>query len=104
MCLPTINHIDLMISIDNFPLSRLILSANLHRLYIWKLKCTYWFEEEIVVQSETTPKIREFHTKDSSLVTKMLLHAKRQDDDQLSTSLILDDSPPASTINRMFGV
>ena len=79
MHLPTINHIDLS-SIQNFPLSSLPSSANLHRLDICTLKCTYWPEEEIVVQSEMMPSIREFHTEDSSLVTTLLLHNTKRED------------------------
>ena len=76
MHLPTINHIDLSF-IENFPLSGLTPSVNLHRLDIHNL--TDRLEEEIVVQSEMMPKIHEFHTSGSSLVTTMLLHAKRED-------------------------
>ena len=79
MHLPTINHIDLSF-IQNFPLSSLAPSVNLHRLNICNLKRTDPFlEEEIVVQSEMMPKIRELHTSNSSLMTTKLLHAKRQD-------------------------
>ena len=78
MHLPTINHIDLSF-IQNFPLSSLTPCVDLHRLNISDLKCTDLLEGEIVVQSEMMPKIREFNTYDSSLVTTMLLHAKRQD-------------------------
>ena len=75
--LPTINHIDLSF-IQNFPLSSLTPSVNLHRLDIWRLKCTDP-PEEVVVQSEMMPNIREFHIRDSSLMTTRLLHAKMQD-------------------------
>ena len=78
MHLPTINHIDLSY-IRNFPLSKFTPSVNLHRLDICKLSCTDSLEEDIVVQSEMTPKICEFHAEDSSLVTTKLLHAKRRD-------------------------
>ena len=75
MHLPTINHIDLSF-IYNFPLSSLTLSVNLLRLdiyFVGRLK------EEIVVHSEMMPKIREFRTSGSTLLTTKLLHAKRQD-------------------------
>ena len=79
MHLPTINHIDLSL-IQNFPLSSLAPSVNLHRLDIFHLSP---LEEdgfpEIVVQSETIPKIREFHTSGSTLLTAKLLYAKTQD-------------------------
>ena len=79
MHLPTINHIDLSL-IQNFPLSSLALSVNLHRLDIFHLSP---LEEddgspENFVQSEI-PKIREFHTSGSTLLTTKLLCAKRQD-------------------------
>jgi hypothetical protein len=81
MHLPTINHIKLSF-IQNFPLSNLISSVNLQRLDIFYMCCVNPFEDdsppEIVVQSEI-PKIREFHTSNSSLLTKKLLHAKKQD-------------------------
>ena len=78
MHLPTINHIDLSF-IQNFPLSSLTPCVDLHRLDIFKSKWTYWPEEEIIVQSEMMPKIREFNSDDSSVMTTKLLHAKRQD-------------------------
>ena len=82
--LPTINHIDLSY-IQNFPLSSFTPSANLHRLDISHLylKPFDGLEEEvsseIVILSEMIPKIREFHTLQSPLVTTRLLHAKNQD-------------------------
>jgi hypothetical protein len=79
MHLPTVNHIDLSF-INNFPLSSLTSFVNLHRLDISHLiNFKKDGSPEIVVQSETIPQIHEFHTSDSSKVTKMLLHAKRQD-------------------------
>ena len=83
MQLPTINHIDLS-SIQNFPLSIFTSSPNLHRLDISYLDRPGPEEpeehsSEIVILSETTPKIREFRTKLSIQVTTKLLHAKRQD-------------------------
>ena len=80
MHLPTISHIELSL-IQNFPLSSLTPSVNLHRLDIFHLR----LEEdgspdsEIVVQSEMMPEIHEFYTSESSLLTTKLLHAKRQD-------------------------
>ena len=83
MHLPTINHIDLSF-IQNFPLPSLTLSVNLHRLDIVTCSSSRRlepFEEddspELVV--DMLPKIREFHTLGSSLLTTTLLHAKRQD-------------------------
>ena len=84
MHLPTINHIDLSY-IQNFPLSSFTPSANLHRLDISHLYLKRFdgLEEEvsseIVILSEMIPKIREFHTLQSPLVTTRLLHAKNQD-------------------------
>jgi hypothetical protein len=72
MHLPTINHIDLS-HIENFPLSTLTPSINLLRLDIRNVKP---LEKEVVVQSEMMPKIREFHTSASVLLTTKLLHAK----------------------------
>jgi hypothetical protein len=64
MHLPTINHIDLSL-IENFPLSSLAPSINLHQLGIFELS----FDQpemdsflETVDLSEMMPKIREFHT------------------------------------------
>jgi len=77
MHLPTINHIDLSL-IQKFPISSLTLPVNLHRLDIFYLR----LEEDgpnIVVQSEMMPKIREFRTSESSLLTTNLLLAKMQD-------------------------
>ena len=80
MHLPTINHINLSF-IRKFPLSSLVPCVNLHRLDIFYLN--HPLEEdsspEIVVQSEMMPKIREFRTSHSSLLTTKLLHAKMQD-------------------------
>ena len=80
MHLPTLNHIHLSF-IHNFPLSSLTLSANLLRLDIFYVR---YFdpvppEEESIVLSEMMPKIREFNTSESSLLTTKLLHAKMQD-------------------------
>ena len=82
MHLPTINHIDLSF-IQNFPLSSLTLSVNLLRLDIYYLCRLNPHDEdpsEIVIQSGMMPKIREFHTSDSAVLTTKLLHAKRQQD------------------------
>ena len=82
MQLPTINHIDLLF-IQDFPLSSFTPSANLDRLDISFLRRFDRFEEEnspeIIILSETMPKIREFHTSASPLLTTELLHAKKQD-------------------------
>ena len=77
MHLPTINHIDLSL-IKNFPMLSLTSSVNLQRLDI---SCLMLEEDgpEIAVQSEMMPKIRDFHTSDSSLLTTNLLLAIRQD-------------------------
>ena len=79
MHLPTINHIDLSL-IQNFPLSSLTQSVNLHRLDIYHLSLSNPLDED-VVQSEMIPKIHEFHTSGSILLTTVtkLLYAKRQD-------------------------
>ena len=82
MHLPTINHIDLSY-IQNFPLSSLTPSVNLHRLDILYLRRFDPFEKddspEIVVQSELMPQIREFRTSGSSLLTTKLIRAKKHD-------------------------
>ena len=79
MHLPTINHIDLSY-IQNFPLSSFTPSANLHRLDISRFDgLEEEVSSEIVILSEMIPKIREFHTLQSPLVTTRLLHAKNQD-------------------------
>jgi hypothetical protein len=75
MHLPTMNHIDLS-CIEDFPLSSLTPSVNLLRLDIRDVQP---LEKEVVVQSEMMPKIREFHTSGSALLTTKLLHAKKQD-------------------------
>jgi hypothetical protein len=86
MHLPTINHIDLSL-IRNFPLSSFAPSVNLLRLDIDYLCCFNRLDPlgdedgspEIVVESEIMPKIREFNTSNSALLTTKLLHAKKQD-------------------------
>jgi len=82
MHLPAINHIDLL-WIQNFPLSSLTPSVNLHRLDISYMRHFSRHDEDsshdIVVQLEMMPKIREFHTSGSALLTTKLLHAKMQD-------------------------
>jgi hypothetical protein len=83
MHLPTINYINLSNIEKNFPLSSLTPCVNLHRLDIFHLKGLKDLNPrekgspEVAV--ETIPKIREFHTSESSQLTKKLLHAKRQD-------------------------
>ena len=81
MHLPTIDHIDLSY-IQNFPLSSLTPSVNLHRLHLTHMECYKTLEDDgspDIVQSETMPKICEFHTSESDLLTMKLLRAKRQD-------------------------
>ena len=82
MHLPTLNHIDLS-RIQNFPLSSLTPSVNLHRLDISNLRLFNQHDEddshENIVQLGMMPKLREFHTSNSSLLTTKLLHAKTQD-------------------------
>ena len=80
MHLPTINYIDLSCN-RGFLLSSFTPSVNLvYRLDILFLGLS---EEkdflEIVIPSETMPRIREFHTLVSSSLTTALLHAKNQD-------------------------
>ena len=75
MHLPTINHINLSY-ITDFPLSSLVLSVNLLRLDI---DCVDPLEKDVVVQSEMMPKIHEFRTTRSPLLTTKLLHSKKQD-------------------------
>ena len=84
MHLPTIYHIDLS-EIDNFPLSSLIPCVNLLRLDISCLRYMYLYTNEYdgdpfeIVQSEVMPKLREFHTEWSDILTRKLLRAKMQD-------------------------
>jgi hypothetical protein len=80
MHLPTINHIDLSF-IRNFPLSSLTPCVNLLRLDICNVRCANPEEDGYpeVVQSELMPKIHEFHTLRSYLLTTKLLHAEMQD-------------------------
>ena len=82
MQLPTINHIDLSF-IQNFPVSSFTPSVNLRRLDISYLRRFDLVEEEgspeIIILSEMMPKIREFHTLASPLLTTKLLHAKTHD-------------------------
>ena len=80
MHLPTINRIEIS-NIQNFPLSSLTLSINLHRLDIAHLGYVNPLEEESSPETilEMMPKIRELHTSNSSLPTTKLLQAKTQD-------------------------
>ena len=82
MQLPTINHIHLSF-IQDFPLSSFTPPVNLRQLDILHLRRFDRPEEEsspeIVIQSEMTPKIREFQTSASPLLTTKLLHAKNRD-------------------------
>ena len=75
MHLPTINHINLSY-ITDFPLSCLTPSVNLLWLDIDRVEP---LEKDVVVHSEMMPKIREFRTTRSPLLTAKLLHAKKQD-------------------------
>ena len=77
MHLPTINRIDLAF-IQNFPLSNLIPCVNLLRLNI---EHTYEDDDDSfdIVQSEVMPKLREFYSSESSVLTRKLLHSKMQD-------------------------
>ena len=75
MHLPTMNHIDLSY-ITDFPLSSLTPSVNLLRLDI---HCVEPLKKDAVVQSEMMPKIREFRTTRSPLLTTKLIHAKKED-------------------------
>ena len=83
MHLPTINYVGLSF-IRNFPLSSLTPLVNLLRLDIFYL--FRFIDDEVdedpsefVVLSELMPKIRVFNTSDSAVLTRKLLHAKRQD-------------------------
>ena len=76
--LPTLNYIELS-SIRNLPVSILAPCANLLRFDVYDLKCTDLLEEEVIVQSEMMPKIRDFRTSESSLIMRKLLYSKRQD-------------------------
>ena len=82
MHLPTINHIGLSL-IVNFPVSSLTLSVNLLRLDLHNATLRTGggdFGENPQSETfETMPKIREFHTSNSTDLTKKLLDAKRQD-------------------------
>jgi hypothetical protein len=78
MHLPTINHIDLSY-IHNFPLSSLTPSANLHRLDIFVMDIRLEEDGSSEIVMDMMPKIREFHTSESSPLMTKLLHAKRQD-------------------------
>ena len=82
MHLPTINRIDLSY-IDNFPMSSLIPCFNLLRLDVSCLRYFYTHEFDgdtlDIVQSEVMPKLREFHTSGSDVLTRKLLQAITQD-------------------------
>ena len=76
MHLPTINHIEISY-IQNFPISSLIPCVNLLRLDVNHLR--HDDDSFEIVPSEVMPKLREFRTTKSSLLTRKLLHAKLQD-------------------------
>ena len=80
MHLPTINCIDLSY-MEKFPLSNLIPCVNLLRLDLLCLSYTHEDDDDSfeIVPSEVMPKLREFRTSGSSLLTRKLLHAKMQD-------------------------
>ena len=80
MHLPTVNHIEIS-KVRNFPLSSLTLSVNLHRLDIFNVGYLWPLEESTSYKiiMEKMPKIREFHTINSSLLTMKLLNARTQD-------------------------
>ena len=81
MRLPTINHIELSL-IQDFPLSSFIPSVNLRRLDISHLRRFDGPKEGSpgnIILSEMMPKIREFDTLWSPLLTTELLHAKTRD-------------------------
>ena len=80
MHLPTINRIDLSY-IENFPLSSFIPCVNLLRLDIFYLIHAHEVDGDTfeIVLSEVIPKLREFSTIGSSLLTMKLLHSKMQD-------------------------
>ena len=90
MHLPTINHIDLSFIYD-LPLSSLTLSVNLHRLDVSHLKFLRRLGEgsspEILMKM--MPKIREFHTINSSLLMTKLLLARTQDEQPAFNSMDL---------------
>ena len=76
MHLPTINRVVLS-SIENFPLSSLIPCVNLLRLEVFLMSPDDDSFE--IVPSEMMPKLRDFRTESSSLLTRKLLHVKMQD-------------------------
>ena len=80
MHLPTINCIDLSY-MEKFPLSNLIPCVNLLRLDLLCLSYTHEDDDDSfeIVPSEVMPRLREFRTSGSSLLTRKLLHAKMQD-------------------------
>jgi hypothetical protein len=82
MHLPTINYIHLSY-IQNFPLYGLTPSVNLHRLNIFHLSCDDTLKKggstEVDVRSETMPKLRDFDTFQSSLMTTKFLDGRAFD-------------------------
>ena len=80
MHLPTINRIDLSY-IEKFPLSSLFPCVNLLRLDLFHMVHIHENDDDSfeIVQSEVMPKLREFRTSGSSVLTRKLLHAKMQD-------------------------
>ena len=79
MRLPTVDHFGLSF-IQKISLCSLAPSVNLLRLDILWVTCFEYFDQHKEDGlNETMPKIREFHTSESSLLTTKLLHAKTQD-------------------------
>ena len=80
MHLPSINRIDLS-NIKKFPLSSLIPCVNLLRLDIFCLRDAHEDDDDSfeIIPSEVMPKLREFNTTGSAVLTRKLLHAKMQD-------------------------
>ena len=80
MHLPSINRIDLS-NIKKFPLSSLIPCVNLLQLDIFCLRDAHEDDDDSfeIIPSEVMPKLREFNTTGSAVLTRKLLHAKMQD-------------------------
>ena len=79
MHLPTIKRINLSY-IENFPLSGLIPCVNLLRLDMFYLNHAHEDDDDFeIIPSEVVPKLREFRTIRSAVLTRKLLYAKMQD-------------------------
>ena len=110
MHLPTINHIDLS-CIENFPLSSLTQSVNLHRLDISQLRDFNEYDEDdspdIVLLSSRRwccPNFVNSILQGPSWWRRSWYMLKCKMDDQLSTSQISDDSQCLSRMNQMFDI